>query len=439
MKRIAEIFILIWKIPELKQKFLYTLLFIAIYRLLSFVVIPGIDVDILEEKMQNLTGIAALINAFAGGAFARASIMALGVMPYISASIIMQLMGVALPALQKLQKEGEYGRRVITRWTRLLTIVVCLIQAPGYIHSQIPPEAILNNTTGWFLLSVFSITVGSIVAMWLGEKISDKGLGNGISILIAVGIIADFPTAFGFEFDIRKDAGGMVLFLAELLLLLVIIMFIVMVIQGVRKVPIQFSRRVIGGGEVIGGTRQYLPLKVNSAGVMPIIFAQAIMFLPYTLIGFTGAVEIANILAPLFDIYSFTHNFILIILIILFTYFYTAIIFSPQQISEELKKNGGFIPGIKPGKPTANFIDQLLTKITLPGAILLAIIALIPVFMKGMNITPTFSRFFGGTSILIIVGVLLDTLQQLETNIMMHEYESIVKGEKIKGRIFEFS
>lgn len=433
MKKLIETLTNIYKIEDLRVRIFNTLFFLLIYRLGSFVVLPGVDSVALEQATSNPQGLAALINSFAGGAFSRASIFALGIMPYISASIVMQLAGIAIPSLQKLQKEGESGRRKINQWTRLLTVLICAGQAPGYLATQVPPEAILNPGFFFNFSSVVILITGTLFVMWLGERITDKGLGNGVSLIIAIGIIADLPTSFAFEWDARSNKGGLVILLIEIVFLLLVILTNILLIQGTRRIPLQFAKKIVGNRQY-GGARQYLPLKVNAAGVMPIIFAQAIMFIPITLAQAFGSSEITGVAAYFADISGFWYNFVFAVLIILFTYFYTAITFSPNQIAEDLKRNGGFIPGVKPGKKTAEFIDNILSRITLPGSVFLATVAIMPAFAMIVGVSSQFSRFFGGTSLLIMVGVVLDTLQQIESHLLMRHYDGLMKSGKIKGR-----
>jgi len=441
MKRFFETIANIFKIEELRNRILITLGFLLVYRAGSFVVLPGVDPIALESASEGATGLAALLNIFAGGAFSRASIFALGIMPYISASIIMQLMGIAVPSIQKMQKEGESGRKKITQWTRFLTIAITLGQAPGYLATQVPAEAI--NSPGFIsftLPSVIILTAGTLFVMWLGEKITDKGIGNGISLLIMIGIIAGLPTAFLFEYDSQmgESGGGLVIILIELVLLLAIILITVLLVQGVRRVPVQFAKKVVSGQPQAVGARQYIPLKVNAAGVMPIIFAQALMMIPITLVNFSDSQELTGFAALFNDVGGFWYNFIFAVMIILFTYFYTAITVNPQQMADDLKKNGGFIPGVKPGTETSNFIDNVLSRITLPGSVFLALIAILPAFAMKAGVSVNFSYFFGGTSLLIMVGVVLDTLQQIESYLLMRHYDGLMKSGKLKGRASAF-
>jgi len=410
-----------------------------IYRLGSYIVIPGVDSDALAVANAGAGGgIAGLLDLFAGGAFSRASIFALGIMPYISASIVVQLLGIAIPYFQKLQKEGESGRRKINQITRMLTIAIVGFQAPGYIASQVPEltaagEIVRPDTAFWWISTVIILITGTMFVMWLGERITEKGLGNGISLIIMIGIIANLPFAFVAEFASRVKGGGLVILLVELVILLLVIIATILLVQGTRRVPVQFAKRVVGNKQY-GGVRQYIPLKVNAAGVMPIIFAQAIMFIPITLAGFADSDSLTGVTAALSDFTGFWYNFIFAILIIGFTYFYTAVTVNPNQMAEDMKKNGGFIPGVKPGKRTADFLDNVLSKITLPGSIFLAIVAILPAFAAIFGVNGQFAQFYGGTSLLILVGVILDTLQQVESHLLMRHYDGLMKSGRIKGR-----
>ena len=423
----------IWKIDDLRVRIINTLLFLLIYRVGSFVVLPGVNYASLGSQTGK-DGIAGLLNMFAGGSFSRASIFALGVMPYISASIVVQLLGIAVPYFAKLQKEGESGRNKLNQWTRYLTIGITFLQAIAYLKSQITPEQMEIANPYFTILNVCVLTAGTMFVMWLGEKITDKGIGNGISLIIMVGIIAALPGAFLTEFQSRNaGAGGLVIFLLEIVALIGIVMFTILIVQGTRKIAVQYAKRIVGNKQY-GGVRQYIPLKVNAAGVMPIIFAQALMFIPATVAQFFPKAASNGILMSLSDYTAWGHNVLFAILIILFTYFYTAITVNPNQMAEDMKKNGGFIPGIKPGKTTADFIDGVISKITLPGSIFLAIIAIIPAFASMLHVNSAFARFFGGTSLIILVGVVLDTLQQIESHLLMRHYDGLMKTGRIKGR-----
>ncbi len=440
MKRFIETLKNIWKIEELREKILLTLGLLLVYRLGSNVVLPGIDPESLTN-LQNQAdgGIIGILNAFTGGAFANASILALGIMPYISASIVIQLLGMAVPSIQKMQKEGESGRRKINQITRFLTIAITAAQAPGYIANLMSQNVGVTISPSLFwITSIIVLTAGTVFAMWLGERITDKGVGNGISLLIMVGIIASLPQAFLQEFASKIDrGGGLVLFIVEIAILLFVILLAVALVQAVRRVPVQYAKRTSGGRTYSGNmARQYIPLKVNAAGVMPIIFAQAIMFIPVTVLSYAGLESgNANWLVSMFsDIQGFWYNFVFAVMIILFTYFYTAIQVNTNQMAEDLKRNGGFIPGIKPGKSTAEFLDTVLSRITLPGSIFLALLAILPAFAMVAGVNTQFSYFYGGTSLLIMVGVVLDTLQQIESYLLNRHYDGLMKSGKLKGR-----
>lgn len=434
MKRFLETLQNIWKIEELKQRILTTLGLILIYRLGSFVVLPGINTDVLAEANANADdgGIVALINAFAGGAFSRASIFGLGIMPYITASIIIQLLGMAVPYFQKMQKEGESGRKKINQYTRFLTVAVTAVQAPGYLATQVytKPGVVGIDPTWFGIQSTIILVAGTMFIMWLGERITDKGIGNGISLLIMIGIISRLPFAITSEFGSRLQSagGGLIMFLLEIVFLLFVIVSCILLVQGTRRIPVQYAKKIVGNKQY-GGVRQYLPLKVNAAGVMPIIFAQALMFIPQVVSSMSGGT--GGVFA---DRYGFWYNFIFAALIIAFTYFYTAIMINPNQLADDMKRNGGFVPGVKPGKTTADFIDQVMSRITLPGAIFLAFVAILPAFAIKLGINSAFADFFGGTSLLILVGVVLDTLQQIETFLLNRHYDGLMQSGRIKGR-----
>ncbi len=432
MKRFLETLRNIWTIDELRQRILVTLGLVLIYRLGSYVVLPGVNVDALNDAKQgDAGGIVGLINMFAGGAFLRASIFGLGIMPYITASIIIQLLGMAVPYFQKMQREGESGRKKINQYTRFLTIAVTAVQAPGYIASikSTAPGAFTDLSTIWWVQSIFILISGTMFVMWLGERITDKGLGNGISLIIMIGIISRLPFAFLSEIKSRTAGnGGLIIFLIEIVILLLVIVGSILLVQGTRRIPVQFAKKIVGNKQY-GGVRQYIPLKVNAAGVMPIIFAQAIMFIPAAISGFSG-----NSGGVFSERYGFWYNFIFAIMIILFTYFYTAIMVNPNQLADDMKRNGGFVPGVKPGKKTAEFIDQVMSRITLPGSIFLAGVAIMPSFAQKLGINSSFADFYGGTSLLILVGVVLDTLQQIETYLLNRHYDGLMKSGRIKGR-----
>ncbi len=435
----------IFKIEDLRIRILNTIGFLLIYRLGAHVVLPGVDPTKLAElQNQSSKGILGLLDMFAGGAFSHASIFALGIMPYISASIVVQLLGIAIPYFQKLQKEGESGRKKINQITRYLTVLITAGQAPGYIvnlRAQ-APNAILSMTnpelvspTQFWITSIFILIAGTLFVMWLGEKITDKGIGNGISLIIMIGIIARLPSSLKDEFVSRlSDGGGLVAFLVEIIALLGVIMAVIMLVQGVRRIPVQFAKKIVGNKQY-GGARQYIPLKVNAAGVMPIIFAQAIMFIPATIAQFFPESTMWQGFGAAFtDFSSFWYNFTFAVLIILFTYFYTAISVNPNQMAEDMKRNGGFVPGVKPGFKTAEFIDSVMSKITLPGSIFLAFIAILPTLAMMLGISSNFAHFYGGTSLLIMVGVVLDTLQQIESHLLMRHYDGLMKSGRIQGR-----
>jgi len=424
----------------LRSKIIVTLGFVLVYRFGTHIVLPGIDPNKIEAAASQASknGLLGLFDTFAGGAFSQASILALGIMPYISASIFMQLMTILVPQLQKVQKEGDSGRKKINQWTRYLTVIVTIFQASAYVaYLQSPgyKEALIPAYSGLFLPStIIILTAGTLFVMWLGEKIQDKGLGNGTSIIIMVGILARLPQAIVQEFATKqaKSGGGLLIFLIEIAILIAIIMGLIILVQGVRKIPVNYAKQIIGNRQ-FGGARQFLPLKVNSAGVMPIIFAQAIMFLP-TLVSFTN-IDSAKGITKIFSNHSDPwYMVIYAVMVIAFTFLYTALIFNPKQMSEDLKRNNGFIPGVKPGQPTADYIGAIMDKITLPGAVFLALVGILPGFAQRLGVTQAFSTFFGGTSLLIMVGVILDTLQQIETHLLMRQYDGLMKGGRVQGR-----
>lgn len=432
MKKLFTTFSNIWKIEELKTRILFTLMILVIYRFVCQVVLPGVDPAQLVNTEK--TGLLGLLDMFAGGAFSKVSILALGVMPYISASIVVQLLGIAVPSFQKMQKEGESGRKKLTQITRYLTVAITAVQAVGYVKTQVPENAIMIDHTMFYILSGFVLTAGTLFVMWLGEKITDKGLGNGTSIIIMVGIIARLPIAIQQEVSskIAGNNGGLIMIFLEIVALFAVVMFTILIVQGVRKVPVQYAKRIVGNKQV-GGVRQYIPLKVNAAGVMPIIFAQALMFIPNALIGVFPTLT-DSWLHSYTDITSLTYSLTFAFLIIAFTFFYTAITVNPTQMSDDMKKNGGFIPGIKPGLATASFIDDVISKITFPGSLFLALIAILPSFAVKVGIQQEFAHFFGGTSLLILVGVVLDTLQQIESYLLMRHYDGLMKTGRVTGR-----
>lgn len=435
----------IFKIEELKSRIMMTLGLLLIYRLGSYVVLPGIDPVVLENLTPSggPSGLTGLIDLFAGGAFSRASVFALGIMPYISASIVVQLLGMVVPTFQKMMKEGESGRNKINQLTRYLTIVITAAQAIGFLinlKAQFLPAIILRTgdslDLSFVLSTVTVLTAGTMFVMWLGEKITDRGLGNGISLIIMVGIIARLPVSLGAElqFRIGTGGGGLVPFLIELVMLVAIVAGTILLVQGTRKIPIQVAKRVVGN-RMYGGTRQYIPIKVNAAGVMPIIFAQAIMFLPATIAQFFPESDFSQgVVSAFVDFTSVTYNVTLALLIIVFTYFYTSLSVNSNQMSEDLKRNGAFIPGVKPGRKTAEFLDDVLARITLPGSIFLAIVAILPAIATLAGVNAQFAQFYGGTSLLIMVGVVLDTLQQIESHLLMRHYDGLMKTGRIKGR-----
>ncbi len=434
----------IWTIEELRKRLLVTLLLVFIYRLGCYVVLPGIspsDIDALAS-FTNKTGLMQLLDMFSGGAFSQASIFALGIMPYITASIVIQLCGMILPSFQKMQREGESGRQKMNQYTRYLTVLILFMQAPAYLINLQVQVAGANNGTvlelGFWTVVYLTIILaaGSMFIMWLGERITDRGIGNGISFIILVGIIARLPGALYYEFYSRLPGegagqGGLVMFIVEIVLLFAVTVGAILLVQGTRKVPVQYAKRIVGNRQY-GGARQYIPLKVNAAGVMPIIFAQAIMFIPMTLAGFRGGES--GFMHAFTDINGFWYNIVFFILIVAFTYFYTAITVRPTQMAEDMKRNNGFIPGVKPGKKTAEYLDAIMSRITLPGSIFLGIVAILPAFARFFGISQNFAQFFGGTSLLIMVGVVLDTLQQVESHLNMHHYDGLMKEGKIKGR-----
>jgi preprotein translocase subunit SecY len=421
----------IFSIEDLRVRILNTIGFLIIFRLGSFIVLPGVDPEALGEGATG--GIFDLLNTFLGGSFSRASIFALGIMPYISASIVIQLMTFAVPYFQKLQKEGESGRKKITQITRVLTIIVTLAQSAGYIAATVPVEAIYFPGALFQVSSMIILVAGTMFCMWLGEKITDKGIGNGISMLIMIGIISRFPGSMILEATTRGMSGALI-FLIEILALFFVVMAVVMLTQATRQIPVQYAKQVVGN-KVYGGQRQYIPLKVNSSGVMPIIFAQSLMFLPPLIANMWADSDVANYVGTTFtDFTSWQYNLVFGLLILAFTFFYTAITVNPNSISDDLKRNGGFIPGIKPGIQTSEYIDTVLTRITLPGSIFLALIAVMPAFAVMAGVSQSFSQFYGGTSLLIMVGVILDTLQQIESYLLMRHYEGMMKTGKVKGR-----
>ena len=441
MKKFIETLKNIWKIEDLRSRILITLLFAAIYRFGSFVVLPGINPAMLD-KLQSQTqgGLMSLLDMFSGGAFSNASIFALGIMPYISASIVMQLLAVAVPYFQKMQREGESGRKKISMYTRWLTVAILLFQAPSYLlNLKMQAAGALATGISWSVFLVpatIILAAGSMFILWLGERITDKGIGNGISLIIMLGIIARLPQAFIQEVGSRFTAitsGGLVMFLVEIIILYAVVCASSVLVQGVRKIPVQYAKRLVGNKQY-GGARQYIPLKLFAANVMPIIFAQALMFIPLTIVQYSSPENSSWILHSLMDHRSFLYNIVFALLIIAFTYFYTAITLNPTQMAEDMKRNNGFIPGVKPGKDTAEYIDTVMSRITLPGSLFIAFIAIMPALAGTLNVQDAFSQFFGGTSLLILIGVVLDTLAQIESHLMMRHYDGLLNSGRIHGR-----
>ena len=441
MKKFIETLKNIWKIEDLRTRILITLLFAAIYRFGSFVVLPGINPAMLD-KLQSQTqgGLMSLLDMFSGGAFSNASIFALGIMPYISASIVMQLLAVAVPYFQKMQREGESGRKKISMYTRWLTVAILLFQAPSYLlNLKMQAAGALATGISWSVFLVpatIILAAGSMFILWLGERITDKGIGNGISLIIMLGIIARLPQAFIQEVGSRFTAitgGGLVMFLVEIIILYAVVCASIVLVQGVRKIPVQYAKRLVGNKQY-GGARQYIPLKLFAANVMPIIFAQALMFIPLTIVQYSSPENSSWFLHSLMDHRSLLYNIVFALLIIAFTYFYTAITLNPTQMAEDMKRNNGFIPGVKPGKDTAEFIDTVMSRITLPGSLFIAFIAIMPALAGTLNVQDAFSQFFGGTSLLILIGVVLDTLQQIESHLMMRHYDGLLNSGRVHGR-----
>ena len=441
MKKLIETLKNIWKIEDLRQRILVVILFTAIYRFGSFVVLPGINPAMLD-KLQSQTqgGLMSLLDMFSGGAFSNASIFALGIMPYISASIVMQLLAVAVPYFQKMQREGESGRKKISMYTRWLTVGILLFQAPSYlINLKMQAGGALASGIAWpvfIVTGTIILAAGSMFILWLGERITDKGIGNGISIIIMIGIIARLPQAFIQEIGSRFTAitaGGLVMFLVEIIILYAVVCASIVLVQGTRKIPVQYAKRLVGNKQY-GGARQYIPLKLFAANVMPIIFAQALMFIPLVIVQYSASENSSWLLHSLLDRNSLLYNVVFAILIIAFTYFYTAITLNPTQMAEDMKRNNGFIPGIKPGKDTADYIDTVMSRITLPGSLFIAFIAIMPALAGLLNVQDAFSQFFGGTSLLILIGVVLDTLQQIESHLMMRHYDGLLNSGRVHGR-----
>ena len=443
MKKFIQTIKNIFKIEELRKRIVYTVLLLLVYRLGSFIVLPGIDSTMLANLQDtSSSGLVGLLNMFSGGAFGNASIFALGVMPYISASIVIQLLGVFVPYFKKLQMEGESGRRKMNQLTRYLTIVILCIQGPAYmanLHSQIPQEAFLAiNRLGWGsfvynLVSTIILIGGTMFVMWLGERITDRGIGNGISLIIMVGIIARLPYALTAEIGekVNSTTGGLLLLVVELIILFFVFVAAIALVQATRRVPIQYAKRIIGNRQYVGGQRNFIPLKINAAGVMPIIFAQAIMLFPLIFGKFDATRGLAATLSNYTGVW---YNLIFFFLVVVFTYFYTAVTVNPTMMAEELKKSGGFIPGVKPGKKTVEYLDSIMSRVTLPGSFFLGLIAILPAFAMLCGVNNQFASFFGGTSLLILVGVVLDTLQQIESHLLMRHYDGLMKTGRLKGR-----
>ncbi len=437
MKKLIDTINNIFKIEELRKRIIYTILLLLVYRLGSFVVLPGIDpTQLANLQSQASEGLLGLLNMFSGGAFGNASIFALGVMPYISASIVIQLLGIMIPYFQRLQREGESGRRKMNQWTRYLTIVILALQGPAYmanLHAQLPEAAFLFKGFTFNIFATMVLIGGTMFIMWLGERITDRGLGNGISLIIMVGIIARLPFALIAEGGARINqtaGGGILMLIVEVIVLFFVFVATIALVQGTRKIPVQYAKRIIGNKQY-GGVRQYIPLKINAAGVMPIIFAQALMMFPLIFAGFDAT---RGIVSKLTNPMGFWYNFIFGLMVVAFTYFYTAVTVNPSMMAEDMKKNGGFIPGIKPGKKTTEYLDAIMSRITLPGSIFLALVAIMPAFAAILGVDNQFAQFYGGTSLLILVGVVLDTLQQIESHLLMRHYDGLMKTGRLKGR-----
>ncbi|MEN9442587.1 MAG: hypothetical protein RLZ33_2664 [Bacteroidota bacterium] len=439
MKRFIQNIKNIWKVEELRKRILLTLTLILVYRVGSFVILPGVNYTALMNAQANggQNTLETLLSLFSGGGFTNASVMALGIMPYISASIIMQLLGMAVPAVQKMQNEGESGRKRINNYTRILTIIICALQAPSYLTLYVQSKGAMpvDANTFWWTQTILVLIAGSMFAVWLGERITDKGIGNGISLLITVGILARLPEAFIAEFGFSVESGNLIKLVLEIVAFMVVILGTILIVQGVRKIPLNTAKRVVGARAVDEqGARSYLPIKVNASGVMPIIFAQAIMTIPVMIFAGAAAEGGGFIQRTLGDIYGLSYNVLLAVLIIVFTYFYTAIMINPRKIADDLKRSGGFIPGVRPGEETAEYIDTLVSRITFPGSLFLAAIAILPSIAKMAGINDAFAMFFGGTSILIMVGVVLDTLQQIESYLLNRHMDGLMEGTRVKGR-----
>ncbi|CDA93091.1 MAG TPA: preprotein translocase subunit SecY [Candidatus Prevotella avicola] len=433
MKKFIETLKNCWKIEDLRQRLLVTFLFTAVYRFGSFVVLPGIDpVALGNLRSQTEGGLMSLLDMFSGGAFSNASMFALGIMPYISASIVMQLLAVAVPYFQKMQREGESGRKKIQWYTRILTVAILLFQAPSYLLNlkmQAHDALVGISWTAFMVPATIILAAGSMFVLWLGERITDKGVGNGVSLIIMIGIIARLPQAFIQEFTSRLQVitgGGIIMFVVELIILYLVVCASILLVQGVRKIPVQYAKRVVGNKQY-GGARQYIPLKLFAANVMPIIFAQALMFIPLTIVRFNTD-NTSNVMRQLLDTNSFLYNAVYVVLVVAFTYFYTAITLNPTQMAEDMKRNNGFIPGVKPGKDTADYIDTVMSRITFPGSLFIAFIAIMPALASLLDVQQGFAQFFGGTSLLILVGVVIDSLQQIESHLMMRHYDGLLNS-----------
>ena len=438
MKKFIETLKNCWKVEDLRMRLLITILFVAIYRFGSFVVLPGINPANLEKlQQQTAGGLMSLLDMFSGGAFSNASIFALGIMPYISASIVMQLVAIAVPSFQKMQREGESGRKKIMQYTRYLTVAILLFQAPSYLMNlKMQSPGALASGLSWseFMIpATIILAAGSMFILWLGERITDKGVGNGISLIIMIGIIARLPQAFFQEVGSRFTAitgGGLVMFIAEILILYAVVCAAILLVQGTRKLPVQYAKKLVGNTQY-GGARQYIPLKLFAANVMPIIFAQALMFIPLAIVQYSSD-NLGWFTRSLLDNRSLLYNVVYVLLIIAFTYFYTAITLNPTQMAEDMKRNNGFIPGVRPGKDTANYIEEIMSRLTLPGSLFIAFIAIMPALAGLLNVQQGFSQFFGGTSLLILVGVVIDTLQQIESHLMMRHYDGLLNSGRTR-------
>ncbi len=439
MKKFIETLRNCWKVEDLRMRLLITLLFVAIYRFGSFVVLPGINPGNLERlQQQTAGGLMSLLDMFSGGAFSNASIFALGIMPYISASIVMQLVAIAVPSFQKMQRDGESGRKKIAQYTRYLTVAILLFQAPSYLMNlKMQSASALASGISWteFMIpATIILAAGSMFILWLGERITDKGVGNGISMIIMIGIIARLPQAFFQEVGSRFTAitsGGLVMFIAEILILYAVVCAAILLVQGTRKVPVQYAKKVVGNTQQLGGARQYIPLKLFAANVMPIIFAQALMFIPLAIVQYQSD-SAGWFTRSMLDNRSLLYNVVYVVLIVAFTYFYTAITLNPTQMAEDMKRNNGFIPGVKPGQDTANYIEEIMSRLTLPGSLFIAFIAIMPALAGLLNVQQAFSQFFGGTSLLILVGVVIDTIQQIQSHLMMRHYDGLLKSGRTR-------